>query len=225
MILHSPDEPARTTVPYDEDVVVVLSDLYNTLYVLSLLSHSLQHASELVFLSDIKRFSCSISSQDLLWRYRRYGTGINGQPGDEPVGDGGTINGISQAKCAYTPSTDSTLPERRRRVHSGEKPQLRGMSGTGRMLRRSPAHQLDQPVIPENNTCVDELRETVKERYATFDLRRGKTYRLRIINAGQCLHFSLWLIRKRRIVCFHSLTSIRCSRHNNCLLPCEKLIG
>lgn len=32
MILHSPNEPARTTVPYDEEIVLLLSDLYNTLY-------------------------------------------------------------------------------------------------------------------------------------------------------------------------------------------------
>lgn len=48
---------------------------------------------------------------------------------------------------------------------------------------RGPANQLTQPVIPENNTCVEDM-DSVVDRYATFDLKRGRTYRLRLINAG-----------------------------------------
>src|ERR1700733_9683623 len=134
------------------------------------------------------------SSQVLLWRYHRYGTGINGQPGDEPVGDGGTINGVSQARCAFTPSTDSTLPERRRRHRRARHPHpsyLQSIANPEMALRargsrksskagRSPGGQLEQPIIPRNNTCVWEG----EDRYATLNFTPGKTYRLRVINAG-----------------------------------------
>lgn len=115
---------------------------------------------------------------------------MNGQPGDEPVGDGGTINGVSQARCAFMPATDSTLPERRRRRRRSQsqsqdqnqvRDQVRGQERD--LLGRNPGGQLDQPVIPENNTCFWEG----DDRYAAFDLKRGKGYRLRLINAGVCL--------------------------------------
>ncbi|KAF8306373.1 hypothetical protein DL93DRAFT_2088718 [Clavulina sp. PMI_390] len=175
MVLHSPTEPALTTIPYDGDLVLVLSDMYNTF------------------------------SEDLRWRYLRYGTGIDGQPGDEPVPDGGSINGISQAACHFRPATNSILPERRRGVARSTDTRRRG--DTSRLVypnkdpKRGPAHQLDQPVIPENNTCVWDLKgddrieeKDLHDRFATFDgLKPGGTYRLRLINSGNVagIYFSI----------------------------------
>jgi len=100
------------------------------------------------------------------------------RPGDEPAGDGGIINGVSQANCAYLPATDSTLPERRRRSM--------GVTRSG-LEYRSPPGQLDQPVIPENNTCV--VQAAADKKYASFDLKKGKTYRFRLVNTGTCLDY------------------------------------
>lgn len=138
IILHSPTESVINTIPYDREVVVMVGDVYNTY------------------------------SQDLMGRYTMPGTGINGQSGDEPAPDGGIINGVSQARCAYTPSNDSSDDTARK---------------TRRSKRRStikPEIQ-DQPTIPENNTCVRD----VGLRYASLNLQQGLTYRFRIINVGQ----------------------------------------
>src|SRR5258708_17673124 len=113
----------------------------------------------------------SYSSEILLKRFLRYGTGINGQPGDEPTPDGGIINGVSQAKCAYIPATDSTLPERRRDSSLPD----------GRSVGRSPPGQLSQPVIDEINHC----RPNKEVDYADLQLEQGKTYRFRVINIGE----------------------------------------
>ncbi len=61
LINHSPNETALTTVPYpiENDVILLLNDMYNT------------------------------EAMALQWRFTALGTGLDGQPGDEPVPDGG----------------------------------------------------------------------------------------------------------------------------------------
>ncbi|KAF8326083.1 Cupredoxin [Cantharellus anzutake] len=141
LILHSPHEIFRRAVHYDQDVVVMIGDYYSTY------------------------------SEILLKRFLRYGTGIDGQPGDEPSPDGGVINGISQARCAYIPATDLTLPERR----SGG-----FLSSVDGDASRSPPGQLEQPVINEINDCAS----NADINYPILPLEGGKSYRFRVINVG-----------------------------------------
>ncbi len=63
LITHAPDEAALATVPYPptNEAVLLLSDMYNT------------------------------EAMALQWRFTAIGTGIDGQPGDEPVPDGGWV--------------------------------------------------------------------------------------------------------------------------------------
>lgn len=109
---------------YDDEVTLMLSDMYNTI------------------------------STALLWRFQATGTGIDGQPGDEPAPDGGMINGVSQAMCAFIPASDSTRPERRRSLTEGA-------------------------YYPQTNECGNLTTE-----YFNLTLEGDKTYRLRLINSG-----------------------------------------
>ena len=84
------------------------------------------------------------------------------------------------------PSTDSTLPERRRRRRTIDSTSAHD---TPFLVRRNPPGQLDQPIIPENNTCVSDSISPLK--YASFDLKKGKTYRFRLINHCQSPTFNL----------------------------------
>lgn len=123
LILHSPNETAATN-KYDDEVTLMLSDLYNTI------------------------------STALLWRFTAIGTGIDGQPGEEPAPDGGMINGVSQAKCAYLPASNAVRPERRRSLTEGT-------------------------FYPETNDCGD-----IATDYFNLTLVANSTYRLRLINSG-----------------------------------------
>lgn len=85
------------------------------------------------------------------------------------------INGVSQARCAYIPSTDSVLPERRRSLKRAVEP-----------LR--PRANNDGTYYPETNYCGD-----VPTTYFNATLVGGKTYRLRLINSGRS-GSNLWLM-------------------------------
>jgi hypothetical protein len=102
----------------------------------------------------------------------RFETGIDGQPGDEPVGDGGIFNGISQANCAFVPGTNATSPKRHDRGRGNSAKSTLGW-------KREPVSMVDQPIIPEYFTCVDD-----PPKYASLELSQGKTVRFRLINVG-----------------------------------------
>ncbi|EJT46677.1 multicopper oxidase [Trichosporon asahii var. asahii CBS 2479] len=128
-----------TDAKYDDEVTLMLSDMYNT------------------------------PVPALSWRFTALGTGIDGQPGDEPSPDGGSINGVSQAKCAYIPQSDLVIPERKRRrsLHAlpPQAPQARSYThGTH---------------YDASNYCGDEPTT-----FFNLTLEGGKTYRLRLVNAG-----------------------------------------
>lgn len=125
---------------YDDEVTLMLSDMYNT------------------------------AAPALAWRFTALGTGIDGQPGDEPTPDGGSINGVSQAACAYVPESDLVIPERRRSLHAhAVPPQSPG-------ARRSYTHGTHYAAT---NECGG-----VPTTHWNMTLEQGKTYRLRLINAG-----------------------------------------
>lgn len=120
--------------PVDQETTLLLADLYNT------------------------------EASALQWRYTALGTGLDGQPGDEPVPDGGAINGVSQATCAYIPSTTDVQPERRK------KRALPPRSNNGGVY------------YPTTNYCGTEALE-----YYNLTLPANSTYRIRLINSGTFL--------------------------------------
>lgn len=120
---------------YDDDVTLLLSDMYNT------------------------------PAPALSWRFIALGTGIDGQPGDEPSPDGGSINGVSQAMCAYIPESDLVIPERKRSLHTLP-PQVERSYTHGKHYDAS-------------NYCGD-----LGTAYFNLTLESGKTYRLRLVNTG-----------------------------------------
>lgn len=126
---------------YDDEVTLLLSDMYNT------------------------------AAPALSWRFTALGTGIDGQPGDEPSPDGGAINGVSQARCAYIPESDLVIPERRRSLHSLP-PQAVERSHAARSYTHGTHYDA-------SNYCGD-----VPTTFWNMTLEGGRTYRLRLVNAG-----------------------------------------
>lgn len=59
IVLHAPNETAMTGNKYDDDYMMMLNDMYNT------------------------------QGSALLWRFEALGSGLDGNPGDEPSPDGG----------------------------------------------------------------------------------------------------------------------------------------
>lgn len=129
LILHDANETAMLSHPYSDDVTLLLNDMYNT------------------------------QAEALLWRMQAIGTGIDGQPGDEPAPDGAMINGVSQARCAYLPASNLVIPERKRSLVDRS-----DTTGT---------------YYPETNYCGNETTE-----YYNLTLVGNSTYRLRLINSG-----------------------------------------
>lgn len=157
LVLHSPNETAAfvqdaangtaaQTPAYDGEQIFLLGDLYNTF------------------------------APELYWRYMLPGTGMDGQPGDEPVPDGGHINGISQSKCAYYPATNQVIPERRRALADGDDDEDEPAS----FERRNPGDG-NFTVYAANLTCAD---ANATATFFNATLSAGKTYRLRLANVG-----------------------------------------
>ncbi|KAL7408823.1 multicopper oxidase-domain-containing protein [Mrakia frigida] len=153
LVLHSPNETASfqqgnisttTNDPaYAGEVLMLMGDLYNTL------------------------------STELLWRYNLDGTGMDGQPGDEPTPDAGQLNGVSQGSCFYLPPTDLVLPERRRSLNSNG-------ATLSPLSARNPGDETTFTQYPGNHTCNDNFTST----YWNNTLEGGKTYRFRLVNTG-----------------------------------------
>lgn len=94
----------------------------------------------------------------LMPRFMQAFTGINGNPGDEPSPDGNMINGVSNARCAYLPSNQHHMDNKRDDM---------GMpAAVG-------------SVYNETNVCGKAPLGRLN-----VNLAAGKTYRLRLINAG-----------------------------------------
>ncbi|KAK4687235.1 L-serine dehydratase, partial [Tremellales sp. Uapishka_1] len=140
LIFHAPNETAMTSNPYHDDYTFILNDMYNT------------------------------ESSALNWRFEAVGTGIDGQPGDEPTPDGGMINGVGQAACAYIPSTDLVIAERKRGAIS------RGTPHKGSMRKRS---STSGTYYPETNYCGN-----ITTSFFNATMIGNATYRIRLINAG-----------------------------------------
>ncbi|ORX33462.1 Cupredoxin [Kockovaella imperatae] len=129
IVLHTPNETAMTANKYDEDYTVMINDMYNT------------------------------QASAITWRYEALGTGLDGNPGDEPAPDGGMINGVSQARCAYLPASNDVEPERRRDV--------------------SERQAGEYAFYPSSNYCGSEHVD-----YWNVTWVQGDTYRIRLINPG-----------------------------------------
>jgi FtsP/CotA-like multicopper oxidase with cupredoxin domain len=146
IVFHAANETAMTANKYDDEYTFVLNDMYNT------------------------------QASALEWRFRAVGTGIDGQPGDEPTPDGGMINGVSQARCAYIPPTDLVIAERKR--------SLDGRPIAGSLTKRGSSGLRQRSTTagtyyPETNYCGNATTT-----YWNATWVGGKTYRLRLVNAG-----------------------------------------
>lgn len=138
IIFHSPNETAMTANKYDDEYTFILNDMYNTV------------------------------STALEWRFTAVGTGIDGQPGDEPSPDGGMINGVSQSRCAYIPASNLVIPERKRSYD--------GMQHKVSQRKRS---DTTGTLYPETNYCGNLTTD-----YYNVTLVGNNTYRVRLINTG-----------------------------------------
>ncbi|KAL1405360.1 hypothetical protein Q8F55_008991 [Vanrija albida] len=128
---------------YDDEYTFILNDQYNTV------------------------------STALEWRFTATGTGIDGQPGDEPSPDGGMINGVSQSRCAYIPASDLVIAERRRGLG------LQRDLGMQRKVSQRKRSDTTGTLYPETNHCGDLTTD-----YYNVTLEANSTYRIRLINAG-----------------------------------------
>ena len=157
IVLHAPNETAMTGNQYDDDYTFMLNDMYNT------------------------------QSDALTWRFEALGSGLDGNPGDEPSPDGGCvvstisivslltitlrmINGVSQAKCAYIPASNSVQPERRKRA---------GITPPATSLAQRQVFG-DSTVYPVSNYCGNESMDNWNVTWEGV-----KTYRIRLINSGE----------------------------------------
>jgi iron transport multicopper oxidase len=117
-------------------------------------------------------------------------TGIDGEPGDEPTPDGGHINGVSQAHCAYMPS-NAASPDTDGSDDTDDPEVSHSGSTTAQTSTQSNPLEGPQPtdgptppptnatIYPDTNDCGD-----IPTTYWNVTLDEHKTYRLRLLNAG-----------------------------------------